>query len=162
MDWVTSTTATGVTLRQWAALYVTRGQEIALSTHNEGFSSNININITPPVVAGDNPPQRITLGESTTGIISVTGAHPLQAGQSSCIQRASAVVELTMQGVPAVKTATRVSPRTEPVAAVSFGDAVGAAMRSEPVAASVVSDAVAGWSRTEPVAATAVLDLVGS
>ena len=162
VDWVTSTTATGVTLRQWAALYVTRGQEIALSTHNEGFSSNININITPPVVAGDNPPQRITLGESTTGIISVTGAHPLTAGRSTCIQRTSAVVELTLQRVPAVKTATRVSPRNEPVTAVSFGDAVGAAVRSEPVAASVVSDAVAGWSRTEPVAATAVLDLVGS
>ena len=162
VDWVTSTTATGVVNRQWAALYVTRGQEIAVANHNEGASSSININIAAPVLTGSTPPQRITLGESTTGIISVTGAHPLQAGRSTCVQRTSAVVELTLQQRPTIKTAIRVSPRHQPVAAVSIGDAVGAAARAEPVAASVVSDAVAGWSRTEPVAATAVLDLVGN
>jgi hypothetical protein len=162
VDWVTSTTATGVVNRQWAALYVTRGQEIAISTHNEGVSPQVHIVISPPLVEGSGPTQTIALGEDTTNTIAVTGTHPLFAGQSTCFQRASAVVEITMQGRVVIDTGTRSDPRNEPVAAGWVIDAVAADFRGEPVAASVVSDAVAGWSRTEPVAATAVLDMVGA
>jgi len=162
VDWVTNTTATGVVNRQWAALFVGYGQQLFVGEQNDSVPNIVSVQVvaSTSLISQSGPTQGLS---PDTATVTVAEVAPAFAGLSSCVQTRTPTVSVGQVHAPTVLSlGVLTHHRNEPVAAVSFGDAVSAVTRSEPVAASVVSDAVAGWSRTEPVSATAVLDMVGS
>ena len=174
VDWVTNTTATGVTNRQWAGLFISNQQVINLLDWPSYQVGNVEVwagNSVSVEAPFDNVLQTIVLEETLEAqVFSLAVGNPHYSVTVSytdifiaaSVSSLELIVEPAIEGVKVATGQSQGSDATvvvQPVAAESFGAVVASTARVATAEATVVSTTVASWARTDPVAATAVVDI---